>query len=104
MLVLNAPPGFEKRFAGSPAKVTTRCGGTAETVVLFARDAAHLETAMPQAIGALSPSATFWIAYRKGDKTFHRDVIAKQVIAHGYTGIAMIAIDDELSALRIKPI
>ena len=38
----------------------------------------------------------------KGDKTFHRDRINRQVLAHGFTGVAMIAIDDELSALRVK--
>ena len=104
VLVLNAPSGIDKLFAGSPAKVTTRPTGPADTVLLFASSPAQLDAAMPSAIAALSPSSTFWIAYRKGDKTFHRDIIGRQATAHGYTGVAMIAIDDEMSALRVRPI
>jgi hypothetical protein len=43
VLLLNAPPGCEKLFAGSPARVTTRPVGTAETVLLFASRAAQNE-------------------------------------------------------------
>jgi hypothetical protein len=104
VLLLNAPSGLEKLFAGSPARVTTRPAGPAETVLLFASSAAQLDASMPLAIAALSPSSTFWIAYRKGDQSFHRDTIGSQVTAHGYNGVAMIAIDDEMSALRVRPI
>jgi hypothetical protein len=103
VLLLNAPSGFEKLFAGSPARVTTRPAGTAETVLLFASSAAQLDASMPSAIAALSPSSTFWIAYRKGDKSFHRDIIGSRATTHGYNGVAMIAIDDEMSALRVRP-
>lgn len=69
---------------------------------MFAGDATELDAYLPSAIAALGPSSSTWIVYRKGDKSFHRDIIGRQVTAYGFTGVAMIAIDETLSALRIK--
>jgi hypothetical protein len=104
VLLLNAPPGFEKQFAGSPAATVTRSAAMADTIVLFAGSVAQLDATLPSAIGSLGPAGSLWIAYRKGDKSFHRDVINTRAMAHGLTGVAMIAIDDALSALRVKRI
>ena len=103
VMLINAPPGYEKHFAGSPATITTRRAGMANTVLVFANDAKQLDDTLPSAIARLGPGATLWVAYRKGDKTFHRDTLARQVNAHGYTGVALVAIDDVWSALRVKP-
>ena len=103
VLLLNAPPGFKQHFAGSPAAKVARRASKAETIVVFADSAVQLDATLPAALIALGPTSTLWVVYRKGDKVFHRDVIANQVTAHGLTGVAMIAIDDALSALRVKP-
>ena len=100
--LVHAPAGYDKLFAGSPAKVITRGGGPADTVVLFAKDVAHLESALPAATGRLGPSATLWIAYRKGDKELHRDTLWKLAGEHGYTGVSLVAVDDMWSAMRFK--
>jgi hypothetical protein len=103
VLLLNAPAGFEQHFTGSPAATVTRSAAKAETILVFADSAVQLDATLPAALVALGPASTLWVVYRKGDKVFHRDVIAKQVTTHGLTGVAMIAIDDALSALRVKP-
>ena len=101
VLLMQAPAGYDKLFAGSTAKVTTR-GGLADTVVLFAKDVTQLESALPSAIGNLGPSATLWIAYRKGDKELHRDTLWKLLGEHGYTGVSLVAVDEVWSAMRFK--
>ena len=100
--LMNAPAGYDTLFAGSPAKVTTRGSGAADTVVLFANDVADVETKLPSAIGRLGPSATLWVAYPKGDKQLHRDTLWKLVGTHGYTGVSLVAVDDVWSAMRLK--
>ncbi len=102
LALVHAPAGYDKLFAGSTAKVTTRGSGLADTVVLFAKDVAHLEATLPSAIGRLGPLATLWIAYRKGDKALHRDTLWKLVGAHGYQGTSLVAVDETWSAMRFK--
>jgi hypothetical protein len=100
--LVQAPAGYDKLLADSPAKVSTRGSGLADTVVLFAKDVAHLESALPAAVGRLGPSATLWIAYRKGDKALHRDTLWKLAGKHGYTGVSLVAVDDVWSAMRFR--
>jgi hypothetical protein len=100
--LIGAPAGYDTLFEGSPAKVTTRGSGLADTVVLFANDMTHLEKAFPAAAARLGPSATLWVAYRKGDKELHRDTLWRAVSEHGYTGVSLVAIDDTWSAMRLK--
>jgi hypothetical protein len=96
------PVGYAKVLAGSPAKVVTREPTAADTVLLIADDQAQIEASMPAVVKSLSPSSTLWVAYRKGDKTFHRDTLAKLVEKFGFTAVALVAVDDAWSALRVK--
>ena len=102
VLLMNAPSGYAKVLGGSPAKVVTRGPTTADTVLLFANDQAQLEASMPAVVKSLGPSSNLWVAYRKGDQTFHRDTLAKLVETFGFTAVALVAVDDTWSALRVK--
>ena len=102
LALVGAPAGYEKLFEGSTAKVTTRGSGAADTVVLFAKDMNHLQKTFPSAVGRLGPSATLWVAYRKGDKELHRDTLWRAVSEYGYTGVSLVAVDDVWSAMRLK--
>ena len=102
--LIAAPAGYDRHFTGSPARVSTRGAAPADTVVLFAKDSDHLETALPGAIARLAPGASLWVAYRKGGKELHRDTLARRVQAHGYSGVSLIAVDDAWSALRVKKV
>ena len=104
VLLMNAPSGYAKVLAGSPAKVVTRGPTAADTVLLFANDQAQLEGSMPAVVKSLGPSSNFWVAYRKGDKNFHRDTLGKLMEGFGFTAVAMVAVDDTWSALRVKKV
>jgi hypothetical protein len=102
VLLMNAPSGYDKVLAGSPAKVVTRGPAAADTILLFANDQAQLEASMATVVKSLGPSSSLWVAYRKGDKNFHRDTLGKLMGTFGFSGVAMVAVDDTWSALRVK--
>jgi hypothetical protein len=101
-LLVNAPPGYTKVLDGSPAKVTTRASGMADTVLLFATDEAQLKASVPTTMKNVGPATTIWIAYLKGDKQFHRDTIGALAKSFGLEPVALVAVDDTWSALRVK--
>ena len=102
VLLVNAPPGYAKVLDGSPANVTTRASGTADAVLLFATDEAQLKASVPAAMKSMGPSTGVWIAYRKGDKAFHRDTLGALAKSFGLQAVSLVAIDDIWSALRVK--
>ena len=53
-------------------------------------------------VKSLGPSSNLWVAYRKGAKNFHRDTLGKLMETFGFSGVAMVAVDDTWSALRVK--
>ena len=63
VLLMNAPSGYDKVLAGSPAKVVTRGPAAADTVLLFANDQAQLAASMPAVVKSLGPSSNLWVAY-----------------------------------------
>jgi hypothetical protein len=102
VLLVNAPAGYSNILDGSPAKVTTRASGTADTVLLFATDEAQFRSAIPATMKSMGPSASLWIAYSKGDKQFHRDTLGALAKSFGLEPVSLVAVDDTWSALRVK--
>ena len=102
VLLVNAPAGYAKVLDGSPAKVTTRAGGTADAVLLFATDEAQFKAAVPTTMKSTGPATSVWIAYRKGEKEFHRDTLGTLAKSFGLQPVSLVAIDDTWSALRVK--
>jgi len=101
-LLVNAPAGYGNVLEGSPAKVTPRASGTADTVLLFATDEAQFKAAVPAMMKSVGPATNIWIAYRKGDKQFHRDTLGALAVSLGLQPVALVAVDDTWSALRVK--
>jgi hypothetical protein len=101
-LLVNAPAGYAKVLEGSPAKVTSRASGIADTVLLFANDEAQLRSALPTTAKSLGPTSKLWIAYRKGDKQFHRDTLGQLVMTYGFQPVSLVAVDDTWSAMRFS--
>lgn len=104
VLLVNAPAGYGKVLDGSPAKVTTRASGTADTVFLFAADEAQFTAVVPTVMKSMGPATSVWIAYRKGDKQFHRDTLGALAKSFGLEPVSLVAVDDTWSALRVKRI
>lgn len=88
-----------------PEGVREVAAGEAEVAVAFVEDRAGLEPWLASALPALRGARAVWIAYRKGGRAdINRDSIWALADAVGWAPNANIAISEEWSALRIKPL
>jgi hypothetical protein len=106
--VLNGEVGNGALLPGLPAGKFAAAGTPAELVLLFATTQHELETLLPQAKRRMAPKAALWVAYLKGAskrKTdIDRDTIRDYAATLGLDSVAIIAIDDDWSALRLKQV
>jgi hypothetical protein len=106
MVILNgtAHPGM---VAQMPADIITD-QGPADVVLLFAKNRDELEQFFPLAKAALGEKGSLWIAYYKSTASkatdINRDSINAFAKENGITGVAMISVDGDWSALRLKRI
>lgn len=118
--------GRRVRFANPPANLiallgalpegavvidqTAEAGDVAQTdvMVLFANNSTDLTTLLPGLRTAIAPGGIIWVAYHKGTSTVKTDINRDSINAYAHTiglqGVAMISIDDDWSALRLKVI
>jgi len=106
MVILNgsAHPGMVSQM---PADIITD-KGPADVVLMFAKNRKELEELFPKAKEALGEKGSLWIAYYKATASkatdINRDSINAYAKENGITGVAMISIDGDWSALRLKRI
>jgi hypothetical protein len=78
----------------------------ADVVLLFARNHKELETYLEQAKNLLTDDGALQVAYPKGTSKvksdIHRDSIREYAQTLGLDSVAIIAIDDTWSCLRLK--
>ena len=91
-----------------PAELIKNGAATADVVLMFALNQKQLDQHFPQAMEALDERGSLWIAYLKGTASkatdINRDTINAYAMERGVTGVAMISIDGDWSALRLKRI
>ncbi|WP_425253491.1 DUF3052 family protein [Janthinobacterium sp. NFX145] len=106
LAVLNDGGEHGELLAQLPAERLVREGDNADWILLFARSRAELEQFLPVAQARLAPGGAVWVAYRKGGikagSDIHRDDIRLYAQESGLDSVAMVAIDNEWSALRLK--
>jgi hypothetical protein len=83
--------------------------GPADLVLLFLHSSGELEALLPVAKARLAPGGALWVAYVKGTSKLHaaglhRDTIRAHAETLGLDAVAMIAVDDDWSALRLKAV
>ncbi|MCS0658464.1 DUF3052 family protein [Massilia terrae] len=82
--------------------------GPADVVLMFAMNRKELEHYLPTAKQALGEKGSLWIAYLKQTASkatdINRDSINDFAKENGITGVAIISIDGDWSALRLKRI
>lgn len=114
--ILNAPPGYVARLSPGPADVRTEVQGSGDfdVVQLFVKTAEELRRLGPTAIGSVKPEGLLWITYPRGGATCgttdlpaapwwtKRDVLGEITSVTGYKPVALVAIDDEYTAMRFK--
>ena len=104
MLVINgkAHPAL---VAQLPAELVKE-DGAVDVVLLLALNQKELEEFLPQALARLNDKGSLWIGYLKQTASkatdIHRDTIDAYAQQHGATAVAMISVDLDWSALRLK--
>ncbi len=107
MLILNgaANPGA---VAQLPPELVKDGDGPFDVVLLFAMHRKDLEQYFPIAKEKLGDKGSLWVAYLKQTASkatdINRDSINDYAKENGITGVAMISIDGDWSALRMKRI
>ena len=80
--------------------------GPVDVVLLFALNQQQLDQYLPQAQERLGEKGSLWIAYLKQSAPkatdINRDIINATARQHGITAVALISVDADWSALRLK--
>jgi hypothetical protein len=101
---INPPHDHERLIGPLPPGVELR--EPADVVILFAKSRAELEALLPGAKMATAPNGMIWVAYHKGTSRvitdINRDSINAYAHTQGMTGVAMVSIDDDWAALRLR--
>ena len=108
LAVLNDGGEHGQLLAQLPPERLAREGESADWILLFARSRAELAQYLPAAQARLAPGGALWVAYRKGGikagSDIQRDDIRDFAQTAGLDSVAMVAIDSEWSALRLKQV
>jgi hypothetical protein len=106
-LVLNPPNDYHLKLEPLPeGSKMAASGEKADVVQFFVTSMTELQSMLPQAFTGLNPAGILWITYPKltskkaGD--LNRDTIWPYLQTLGWTGVAMISIDETWSAFRAK--
>jgi len=104
--VLNADARHAALIGQLPAQLMVADGQPADLVLLFAHSQQELEALLPQAKARLMDKGALWVAYlkcaAKNKADIHRDTIRLHAETLGLDSVAIISMNDEWSALRLK--
>lgn len=108
VLFINQPQGYDALLGELPANVqiVDEPRGPVDIVQLFVASRSELEQQLPQLKELLHPKSILWVTYYKGTSRtrtdINRDTIYAYALTLGLEGVAMIAVDQDWSALRLK--
>ena len=108
VLLINPSAGYQSKLGALPtgAALLSSSAVPVEVIQLFVANRAELEAQLPRLKKLLAPKGMLWVTYHKGAskvKTdINRDTINAYALSIGLTGVAMISIDEDWSALRLK--
>ena len=101
-----SPPEQRERLEPLPDGMTPVHDVAAATVaVVFVDDADAVRAMLDSHQGQLAGPAVLWIAYPKGGRSdINRDTLWPMLVDEGLRPITQVAVDDEWSALRFRPL
>ena len=109
-LLVNAPSGYTTQMGELPEGVMLLRDSTSlvDGIQVFVANRAELEAQLPLLAKLMPPKGMLWVSYHKGSskvKTdINRDTINAYAKSLGLQGVAIISIDDDWAALRLKRI
>jgi len=108
VLLVNAPKGYPARLGALPegAALLKTARQPADVIQVFVANRKKLEAQLGKLKKALAPGGMLWVTYYKGTSAHKTDINRDSLNAYaktlGLEGVAMISVDDDWSALRLK--
>ena len=108
VLVVNAPAGYDRLMGKLPAGVQIAGAGQkpVDVIQIFVQTKKDLERELLRLKSVVNPKGMIWVTYPKGTSKIrseiNRDSIAAYAETIGLEGVAIAAIDNDWSALRLK--
>jgi hypothetical protein len=108
VLLVNAPQGYKTKLGPLPGgtKIVGKAAEPVDVIQLFVANRKELEAELPKLKPLVGPHSLLWVTYLKGtSKTrtdINRDTLHAYARGLGLEGVALVAIDDDWSAMRFK--
>ena len=107
LFILDMPANCRSLFDGGEYKTSRPRSGVIEQLIFFAKDAGALREKFVPLVAQLSADPLVWVLYPKKSGSINSDLSMtegwKPVFDTGLTGVASAAINDDWSALRMRP-
>ena len=86
----------------------TDINGSYQYILCFEKEQEKLGKIIPNLISVLQTNEQLWIAYPKGSSkryksNLNREIIRSIIHHNKFNAVSLIAIDDNWSAMRVKP-
>jgi hypothetical protein len=110
LLVVNPPPDYGVLLGALPPDVTLvqQANAPVDAIHVFVAHRQEMEDQLPRLKDLLKPHGMLWVSYHKGTsrvKTdINRDMIRAYAQTVGLQAVAMISINDDWCALRLKAV
>jgi hypothetical protein len=108
VLILNPPQGYLDSLSDLPPEVTIleKTGGMADIIQVFVTSLREVKEQLPSLKAILKPKGILWMTYPKGTskvKTdLNRDILREYALTVGLEAVALFAVDETWSAMRLK--
>ncbi|MBI2849616.1 MAG: DUF3052 family protein [Chloroflexi bacterium] len=108
VLLVNEPKDYRRTLGKLPAGVivSNEASGSFDLAQVFVSSRKELEANLKKLKPVLKPAGLLWVTYPKGTSKvkvdINRDSIREYAESNGFKAVAMIAVDDTWSALRLK--
>ncbi len=108
VLFIHPPENQDELLGEMPTKITIveDADPPVDFILAFIADRRELEKHLGELKQRLKPKGLLWIAYHKGTSKVKTDINRDTINGYAHTlgmeGIAMISLDDDWSALRIR--
>lgn len=108
IFIVNAPRGYKANLAELPkgARIVTQPKEMVDVIQVFVANRGELEMQLAALKALLAPNGSLWVTYYKGTSKHKTDINRDSIHAYakrlGLLGVALIAIDDDWAAMRLK--